>query len=134
MSVCIAVYISAPASAGIIVNSGLELCGGAEEITMKVGEKRFLSARHSVWKYPVLKGLRYASDHPSVAYADRHGWIHASLPGKAVISVWNNSGDNGTLFVTVSGSKKVPRWLLLVLIWSMGAFLFVFLQKKLRCF
>ncbi len=122
------------ASGAVIINSGLDLCGGVEEVELVSGERLFLSARHSIFKYPILKGLSYSSQHPSVAYVDRYGWIHALFPGKTVISVWNETGDNGTITVIVKNGRKLPSigWGV-----SVGLSILIFgfvIAKKVRCF
>ncbi len=122
------------ASAGIILDDGLVLQGGAEKITMESGEKVYLRAQNSIWGYTVLHGLEYSSRSPSVAYVDRYGWIHAMLPGRTVISVWNERGDNGTIIVLVEGKRKFSwtGWMVILLLLLIASA--VYLQSKFRRF
>lgn len=121
-------------SAGIILDDGLLLQGGAEEIVMRSGEKVYLRAQNSIWGYSVLQGLEYSSKHPSVAYVDRYGWIHAMLPGRTVISVWNDEGDNGTITVLVEGNSKMSGigWIAILLFLALIGF--ICLQLRFRRF
>lgn len=119
----------------VVLDDGLVLQNGEERIEMRAGEKVYLKVQHSIWKYPVLKNLEYSSLHPLVAYADTYGWIHAQFPGRTVISVWNDAGDNGTIEVIVRGRGKTPAWVLCCLLFLLICALFVFFKaKSFRCF
>ena len=136
LSLCIAlVLFSCACSAEVILDDGLVLQGGEERIVMRVGEKVYLKAQHSVWKYPVLRNLEFSSKNPLVAYADTYGWIHAQSTGRTVISVWNDAGANGTIEVIVRSRARAPIWVLcglsILLIGAVAVFLG---QKTFRCF
>lgn len=98
-----------PAVARIIINGGLQIEGGKNEITLKSGQKRYLNISDSYWKYPVLRGLSYASEKASVAWVDRHGWVHASLPGSTKIYIGSKDGNAGIITVHVTGKNKISR-------------------------
>lgn len=118
--------------AGVFIDNGLVLQDGAERIVLQPGEKCYLRAEHSFWKYPVTRGLEYSSKCPSVATVDGRGIIRALLPGRTVISVWNREGDNGTIEVIVQEKRKFSRvsWLILGLICALsGVF---YLKNKFR--
>ena len=89
------------------MDDGLLLAEGEEEIILCPGEKKYLRVRDYIWKYPVLSGLDFSSQNPTVAYVDRYGWIRAVLPGKTVLSVWHENGDNGNITVTVLSDRKL---------------------------
>lgn len=122
------------AGAEVMIDSGLVLQDGAEQIVMQPGDKVFLRTKNFIWNYPVTKDLEYSSKHPSIACVDSRGLIRALLPGRTVISVWNKAGDNGTIEVIVEEKRKfsVPGWLILGL--AGGICILLFLKNKFRCF
>ena len=133
--VCIMLLIGVgSASAEVIIDSGLVLQDGAEQIVMQPGDKVFLRAKNFIWNYPVTKGLEYSSKHPSVACVDSRGLIRALLPGRTVISVWNEAGDNGTIEVIVEEKRKLsgPGWVILGLVG--GICILFFIKNKFRGF
>ena len=135
--ICCAVLIlfSVVCSGEIILNDGLVLQGGAERIEMRVGEKVYLRVHHSVWKYPVLRGLEFSSKNPVVAYADTYGWIHAQKSGRTVISAWNDAGDNGTIEVIVKGRASVSVGTAICLFFFVICILLTFFGNNFfRCF
>ena len=122
------------AEAAIILESGLVLEDGAERIVMQPGEKKYLKIRDSIWNMPVYKNLEFSSKYPSVAMVDARGFVRAMLPGRTVISVWNDVGDNGTIEVFVEGNRKFSSvgWCILG---ALGGVIFVFyIKNKFRCF
>ena len=122
------------AEAAIILDSGLVLEDGAERIVMQSGEKKYLKIRDSIWNMPVYKNLEFSSKYPSVAMVDARGFVRAMLPGRTVISVWNDVGDNGTIEVFVEGNRKFSSvgWCILG---ALGGVIFVFyIKNKFRCF
>ena len=122
------------AEAAIILESGLVLEDGAERIVMQPGEKKYLKIRDSIWNMPVYKNLEFSSKYPSVATVDARGFVRAMLPGRTVISVWNDVGDNGTIEVFVEGNRKFSSvgWCILG---ALGGVIFVFyIKNKFRCF
>ena len=119
---------------GVFVDNGLILQDGAEQIEMSPGDKIYLRARHSFWNLPITKDLEYSSKYPAVASVDARGMVRAMLPGRTVISVWNDAGDNGTIVIIVRESRKFSAisWLILGLISALcGA---SFLKNKFRGF
>ena len=119
---------------GILINSGLDLQGGIEQLVMQPGEKLYLKATHSVWRFPVVKGLEYSSKYPQIACVDQHGLVRALLPGRTVISVWNAAGDNGTIEIIVTENRKLSlgAWALLGALCVVTAVIFV--KKYFRVF
>ena len=120
---------------GVILDDGLILQGGTERVEMRVGQRVYLKAQTAVWKYPVLKGLKFSSQKPWVAYVDTYGWIRAETAGKTVISVWNDSGANGTIEVIVRGRARERLRLIPVAFILLFGSAVVFLGRNLfRCF
>ncbi len=107
--------LSVPAYAKIIINEGLVLQDGASKITLYPGQKTALHAKDSFWNTPRYKNMRYASANPSVAWVDKRGILHGSLPGQTVIYVSESDGNSGTINVIVTGKRKIPRisWMIL---------------------
>ena len=119
----------------VILDDGLVLQGGEEFIEMQVGEKVYLRVQDSIWKYPVLHNLEFSSKKPWVAYVDTYQWIHSGLPGRTVISVWDDEGANGTIEVIVRGRSKAPLWVILtVFVLFLCALTAFFGQKPSRFF
>lgn len=132
LGLVISMALSSPAS--IVMDDGLLLQGGEEQLTLQAGDKVYLKVQNYIWKYPVLRNLEFSSQYPHIAYVDRYGWIHAISPGRTVISVWNENGDNGTIEILVEGGNEVGVGsVLLVIVWILG-FGVVILSKKIRCF
>ena len=132
LGLVISFALSAPAA--IVLDDGLLLQGGEEQLILQAGDKVYLRVQNSIWKYPMLRGLEFSSQYPHIAYVDRYGWVHALSPGRTVISVWNEGGDNGTIEILVErGSKIGIGGILLVSVWILGLGA-VILSKKVRCF
>ena len=119
----------------IILDDGLVLQGGQEQIEMHIGERTYLRIQHSVWKYPVLKNLEFSSKKPWVASIDNYGWVNAQSTGRTVISVWNDEGENGTIEVIVRARQRAPTWVICCLVILLISSLFVyFFHKKISLF
>lgn len=123
-----------PVFARIIVSGGLQIEGGKSEITLKSGQKKYLYVSNSYWKYPIFRGLTYASEKASVAWVDRHGWVHASLPGSTKIYIGHKDGNAGSITVHVDGKSKISRSAFLVLFVIFLASLLLFGCFGIRCF
>ena len=129
------ICFSCVCSGGVVLDDGLVLQGGAESIEMRVGERVYLKIQDSIWKYPVVRDLEFSSSKPWVAYADDYGWIHAESAGRTVISVWNDSGANGTVEVIVHRGVRAPLWAVkVVFVLLLGAIAVFCGANFFRCF
>lgn len=132
--ICLLWLLPICASAGVIMNDGLQLQGGKDKIVMRSGQRITLRVRNSVWHYPIWHGLHFASEHPSVVRVDGFGRAEAGLPGDSMITVWNNRGQSDTVMISVTGNAKLSRSAQIIIIVLFVAFGVLYFTIIIRCF
>lgn len=84
----------------------LEIENGKSQITLNVGESRYLSTTVKLTGLPTYKNLEYSSGNSFIASVDNSGKVTANAKGKTYITVTDQKGRTDSILIIVKGGAK----------------------------